>query len=93
VIPIVLSERIQKTASKLPPELREKCSQAITEISKAFGDPHCHRGLGLRKLASRSYEVRVHLQWRIVFLHIDDELIAYDIMNHDQVVRWLKKQR
>ena len=93
MIPIVLSERIQKTASKLPSELREKCSKAIAEVGKAFGEPHRHRGLGLRKLAARSYEVRVALQWRVVFLHIDDELIAYDIMNHDQVVQWLKRMR
>ena len=93
MIPIVLSERIQKTASKLPSELRVKCSKAIAEVGKAFGDTHRHRGLGLRKLAARSYEVRVALQWRIVFLHVDDELIAYDIMNHDQVVQWLKRMR
>ncbi len=93
MIPVVLSERIQKTASKLPSELREKCSRAIAEVGKAFGDPPRHRGLGLRKLAGRSYEVRVALQLRIVFLHIDNELIAYDIMNHDQIVQWLKKRR
>lgn len=93
MISITLSERIQKTAAKLPSDLREKCSRAITEVSEAFGDPHRHRGLGLRKLASRSYEVRVTLQWRIVFLHVDDELVAYDIMNHDQIVQWLKKKR
>ncbi len=93
MIPIVLSERIRKAASKLPVELREKCSQAIAEVGKAFGDPHRHRGLGLRNLAGRSYEVRVALQWRVIFLHIDNELIAYDIMNHDQIVRWLKRNR
>ena len=43
-------------------------------------------------LGSRSYEVRVHLQWRVVFLHDGKNLIAYDVMNHDEVSQWLKGQ-
>jgi len=93
VIRVFLSERIKKTADSLPPEVREKASQAISAVAIAFGDPHKHRGLGLRKLARRSYEVRVHLQWRIVFLHDGKALIAYDVMNHDEVSRWLRGQR
>jgi mRNA-degrading endonuclease RelE of RelBE toxin-antitoxin system len=90
VIKVLLSERIQKTAAKLPPDLRKKASQAISKVAGAFGGPHQHRGLGLRKLARRSYEIRVHLQWRVVFIHDGTSLIAYDVMNHDEVVLWLR---
>jgi mRNA-degrading endonuclease RelE of RelBE toxin-antitoxin system len=93
MIRVLLSERIQKTASKLPVEVREKASKAIADVGSAFGDPHRHRGLGLRKLAKRSYEIRVHLQWRVVFIHDEKALIAYDVMNHDEVSLWLKGQR
>ena len=93
MIRVLLSERIKKTAGKLPPGVREKASQAIADVGAAFGDPHRHRGLGLRKLARRSYEIRVHLEWRVVFLHDRDALIAYDVMDHDQVSRWLRGQR
>jgi mRNA-degrading endonuclease RelE of RelBE toxin-antitoxin system len=62
MIEILLSERIRKTADKLPPDLREKASQVISQVAAAFGEPHQHRGLGLRQLARRSYEIRVHLQ-------------------------------
>ena len=93
MIRVLLSERIQKTAGKLPAEVREKASKAIAEVGAAFGDPHRHRGLGLRKLAKRSYEIRVHLQWRVVFIHDGKVLIAYDVMNHDEVSLWLKGQR
>ncbi len=93
MIEVLLSERIRKTSTKLPPDLREKASQAITQVAQAFGDPHQHRGLGLRKLAKRSYEIRVHLQWRVVFIYDDTSLIAYDIMNHDEVALWLRGQR
>jgi len=93
MIRVLLSERIKKTADKLPPEVREKASRAIANVGTAFGDPHRHRGLGLRKLAGRSYEIRVHLQWRIVFIHDGKDLVAYDVMTHDDVARWLRGQR
>ena len=93
MIRVLLSERIKKTADKLPPEVREKAARAIADVGTAFGDPHRHRGLGLRKLAGRSYEIRVHLQWRIVFIHDGKALVAYDVMTHDDVARWLRRQR
>ncbi|HXR07987.1 MAG TPA: hypothetical protein VN765_11695 [Candidatus Acidoferrum sp.] len=93
MISVLLSERISKTADKLPPDTRDKVSQAIAEVAAAFGDPHKHRGLGLRKLARRSYEIRVQRQWRVVFIHDRETLIAYDVMNHDEVALWLRGQR
>jgi plasmid maintenance system killer protein len=93
VISVLLSERIRKTAEGLLADLRDKVSQAIAEVSAAFGDPHKHRGLGLRKLARRSYEIRVQRQWRVVFIQDGETLIAYDVMNHDEVALWLRGQR
>lgn len=93
MIAMLLSPRIRKTADKLPPDVREKAGKAIAAVAAAFGDPHKHQGLGLRKLARRSYEARVHLQWRVVFIHEGKSLIAYDIMNHDEVATWLRGQR
>jgi mRNA-degrading endonuclease RelE of RelBE toxin-antitoxin system len=93
VIRVLLTERIRKTADKLPPDVRDGASKAIAEVGAAFGNPHRHRGLGLRKLARRSYEIRVQRQWRVVFLHDGETLIAYDVMNHDEVSRWLRGQR
>ena len=93
MIRVLLSERIKKTADKLPPEVREKASRAIADVGAAFGDPHRHRELGLRKLAGRSYEIRAHLHWRIVFIHDGKALVAYDVMTHDDVARWLRGQR
>jgi plasmid maintenance system killer protein len=93
MIRVHLSERIKKTASNLPPDLREKAAQAIAGVGAAFGDPHQHRGLGLRKLARRSYEIRVHQQWRVVFIFDGKTLTAYDVMNHDEVALWLRGQR
>ena len=89
---VFLSERIKKTAAKLNPELRAEVSAAIEKVAAAFGDPHRHSGLGLRKLARRSYEIRVHRQWRVVFLLDGETLIAYDVMDHNEVSLWLRHQ-
>jgi len=93
VISVLVTERIRKTADKLSPDLRDKVSKAIADVAAAFGDPHAHRGLGLRKLARRSYEIRVHLQWRVVFILDGETLIAFDVMDHNEVSRWLRGQR
>jgi hypothetical protein len=93
MIRVLLAERIKRTAGRLPPDVREKASKAVADVGAAFGDPHRLRGLGLRKLARRSYEIRVHLQWRVVFVHDGKNLIAYDVMNHDEVSLWLRGQR
>jgi plasmid maintenance system killer protein len=93
MIRVLLSERIKKTAATLPPDVREKAAKAMTEVGAAFGDPHQNRGLGLRKLARRSYEIRVHRQWRVVFIYDGKALVAYDVMDHDEVSLWLRGQR
>jgi hypothetical protein len=92
-MPVQLTARIRKTADKLPPNVRESANKAIALVGSSFGDPHLHRGLGLRKLARRSHEIRVHLQWRVVFILDGDNLIAYDIMDHDELSRWVRGQR
>jgi hypothetical protein len=93
VISVLLSGRIRRTAHKLPPDMRDKVSQAIAAVAAAFGDPHTHHGLGLRKLARRSHEIRVERQWQVVFIQEGANLIAYDVMNHNEVALWLRGQR
>jgi hypothetical protein len=82
-----------QAAGKLPTDVRGKAAKAMADVAAAFGDPHQHHGLGLRKLARRAYEIRVHLQWRVVFLHAGEDLVAYDVMNHNEILLWLRGQR
>jgi len=35
----------------------------------------------------------VQRQWRVVFILDGETLIAYDIMDHDEVALWLRGQR
>ena len=54
MIRIIIAARLRKTLDKQPEAVRLKSEKALVEVAKTFGDPHKHRGLGIRKLAKRS---------------------------------------
>jgi hypothetical protein len=85
--------RLVRAAWKLGSETVAKVEERLALIAAQFGDPHRHGGLGLRKLGRRSYEARVDRGWRIVLIKEEDRLTAYDLMNHDQVRKWLKARK
>ena len=90
MISVFITARFAKRLKKFPPEVHGKFEKAQADVASAFGDVHRHRGLGLRKLETRAYEIRVHLQWRIILIHDGKNLHAFDIMNHDEVRAWLQ---
>ncbi len=90
MIRVDIGPRVVKSAQRLGPVVTAKAEEKIAAVATHFGNPHQHSGLGLRKLGRRSYEIRIWLQWRVVFIHEGDRLTAYDIMNHDEVAAWLK---
>jgi hypothetical protein len=93
MIRIDVNPRLVRTVRKLGSEITGQVEGKLSLVAATFGEPHKHTGLGLRKLGRRSYEMRVSSQWRIVFIKEPDRLTAYDLMNHDQVRRWLKDRR
>ena len=93
MIRVDIGPRVLRTLKRLGPAITAKAEVTIATVAQHLGGPHRHRGLGLRKLGRRSYEVRLWLQWRVVFLHERDRLTAYDLMDHEGVRRWLKGER
>jgi crotonobetainyl-CoA:carnitine CoA-transferase CaiB-like acyl-CoA transferase len=53
VIRVALTGRIRKTAAKLPPDLRAEAEDVIAAVSKEFGNPHKHGGIGALALHHR----------------------------------------
>ena len=92
MIQVAISARLRKRVDQLPPEVRAAASEAIANVAAAFGHPQQHGGLGLRKLGRYSYEVRAALQLRVVFFLDGDTLTAYDVMDHNEVRRWVRGQ-
>ena len=93
MIRIDVHPRLVRAALKLGGQAVAEVEEKLALVANQFGDPHRHGGLGLRKLGRRSYEARVDRDWRIVFIKEEDRLTAYDLMNHDQVRKWLKARK
>src|SRR5438093_1172189 len=87
MIRVDVHQRLVRTARKL--ELTAEAERVLRLVSEQFGEQHRHAGLGLRKIGRYSYEARIGLHWRIVFIKETDRLTAYDIMDHGEVRVWL----
>jgi mRNA-degrading endonuclease RelE of RelBE toxin-antitoxin system len=77
----------QKTKSE-----RRAIGLAIQNAQNHFGNPHLHRGLGLRKVTASYYELRVGLDYRLIFTNEPDFLQFVAEGSHDRVKRFLKQQ-
>ena len=64
---------------------------SIARVHEAFGRPHIHSGLGLRKLHSNIFECRAGLKLRVVFRDLKESLQFEFIGNHDEVDREWRK--
>lgn len=79
MIKIEIGQRLIKSIRRQS-DLTDELEKILALIARDFGKPHQHAGLGLRKIGRRSYEARIGLHWRIVFVHLPDRLLAYDLM-------------
>jgi len=93
MIRVDVGPRLSRSARKLGDQIIAEVEEKLTLVSRHFGEPHRHTGLGLRKLGRRSFEVRVSRGLRIVFIREPDRLTAYDLMDHHQVTQWLKARK
>ena len=76
----------------LPPKTRARLQETLSGVAENFGNARRHAGLGLRKLGPGLWECRFDLSLRVLLIQDADGLLAYDIMNHDQLRAWLKKR-
>ena len=91
MIRIEFGPRFLAALRKIKPDINPEAERRLAQVSEGFGNPHTHGGFGLRKIGTRSYEARIGLHYRIVFLHRGDVLQAYDVMTHEEVRRWLRR--
>ncbi|TDI36884.1 MAG: hypothetical protein E2P02_24110 [Acidobacteria bacterium] len=69
---------------------RAECLLALCELPEAFGRPHIHAGIGIRKLGKKLFECRADLSLRFIFLDRPDEFYVSFLGNHDEVKTLLK---
>lgn len=90
---VLLEPRALAAAEKLAPELRPSVFAALRALPTAFGRPHLHSGLGLRRLRPGLYECRAGLHHRAVFVREGAALLVKLIGDHDDVKNYLKNTR
>ena len=69
---------------------REIIGHAISDIQEAFGNPHIHSGIGVRKLKHSLYEARIDLGQRLLFEDREDCLFFFKLGNHGEIQKYLK---
>lgn len=74
----------------MPSGERRRIGEAFAAAQASIGQPHLHRGTGLRKLHEDYYEVRIGLVQRLVFENTGVALVFEFLGNHDDVKRFLK---
>ena len=74
------------SAPSVPP--CEKVPSLKLRGSDLMESPHSHSGFGLRRLRGTFfYEARLDLRWRLILRMSPEEIVLFDVMNHDQVRR------
>jgi hypothetical protein len=87
---IELDDDFKLEVKALTKEERGIIGAAISDVQEAFGNPHVHSGIGLRKLKPRLYEARTDLGQRLLFEDRDDCLFFFKLGNHDEIRKYLK---
>ena len=79
----------ERAFKALSPETQAQVRSAATLLPEAFGKPHVHQGLGVRKLC-KYFEFRVGLQHRVLFLLRKGNAVLVTVGDHDDIVRFIK---
>ena len=76
----------------IPAERRSEIMAAMRAVVDAFGQPHLHAGLGLRRIPP-FMECRCGLDLRLIFQREEDALVFHLCGTHDEVRAFLKNQK
>ncbi len=88
---LAIAPEVLKRLRGLAKDDRTECLLALCELSDAFGRPHVHSGLGIRKLGERLFECRGTLALRFLFQDRPAELFVSFLGNHDEVKALLRR--
>ncbi len=86
---LTIDADVQKRLLALPDEQFANAARKLLELGNAFGKPHEHSGLGIRKLRADLFECRAGLSLRVLFRTSSDALVVRFIGTHDDVKKYL----
>ncbi len=76
----------------IPADRRDEVLAAMNAADAAYGQPHLHAGLGLRRIQPLM-ECRCGLDLRLIFQREGQALVFHLCGTHDEVESFLKGQR
>ena len=82
--------RFRRKIRSVPEAQRREVAQALDAMRDAFGRPHQHTGLGIRRLRRNFFECRAGRDLRLIFEVLPSVLLFHDAGNHDDVQRFIK---
>lgn len=88
--PLELSESFRNRVRMYPKATRRKIGAALQQLEQDFGHPHAHRGLGIRRLTGNFFEIRVGLDFLLVFQNRPESLLFLMAGNHDEIQTFLR---
>jgi hypothetical protein len=88
--PLAIDAAVLRRLAALPKAKRVECLLALCELAEAFGQPHLHTGLSIRKLTKTTFECRGNLDLRLLFHNRPDGLYVSFLGDHDEVRAALK---
>lgn len=91
--PLAIKPEVLNALSGLPRGERSECLLALCDLAQAFGQPHIHGGLGIRKLGKHLFECRAGLSRRLLFLDRPGDLFVVFLGNHDEVRLYLRSAK
>ncbi len=90
---VILTQRFKSCLRGWSEADLQAAGGAINTAAATFGQPHLHKGRGIRQLKPRVYETRAGTARRLIFTRADDALFFEFAGNHDQVQAYLKNRR
>jgi mRNA-degrading endonuclease YafQ of YafQ-DinJ toxin-antitoxin module len=89
---IDFTNRFSSQVRALPREQREELDLVLQRLGAAFGQPHAHSGLGIRRLRGDYFECRLGRDLRVVFKLEGSTLTMAALGSHDDVRRFIKSR-
>lgn len=83
--PLAIDPAVLRRLGDLSKSERVECLQALCDLCAAFGCPHVHSGLGIRKLGRNLFECRGNSDLRFVLLDRADSRYARFLGSHDEI--------
>ncbi len=88
---VELTRDFERAFHALSNERQVAAERVIRGLPQVLGNPHAHRGTGVRKLhPSGIWEARVGLGLRLIFAVRDDVLTLCRLGSHDEIRRFLE---